>query len=97
MEFKGTKGKWINSSSAVHDEKGKCICITYENRRADALLISKAPEYHKELVETVIDLKILKNQIQAESKIRSIWDGMPELIQKWIDRKEQLIKEATDV
>ena len=58
---------------------------------------SKAPEYYQELLETVIDLKILKNQIIDANKTNHLFNGIPDLIQKWIDRKEQLLKEATEL
>ena len=64
---------------------------------ANALLISKAPEMLEELKETIIDLKILKNQVIDSARTMYLWEGMSELIQQWIDRKEQLIKEATEL
>jgi len=61
------------------------------------VLISKAPDFLKEEIETVIDLKILRNHIIHASKTNHLFEGMPELIEKWIQRKEQLIKEATEL
>lgn len=65
--------------------------------KANALLISKVPEYHQEILETITDLKILKSNISHANITNNLFNGMPELIQKWIDRKEQLIKEATEL
>lgn len=47
MEFKGTKGKWKVFDDYIQDESGGLIadCFpTNEEDRANALLISKAPE-----------------------------------------------------
>jgi hypothetical protein len=68
-----------------------------EVQRANALLISKSPEILKELLETLTDLKILRNQIASEVKNNHLFEGMPELMDKWIERKEKLIKEATEL
>lgn len=66
---------------------------------ANAQLIRKAPEILNELKETVIDLNILKNQVARENEygLSRRWDGMAELIDKWIERKNKLIKEATEI
>ena len=82
--------KWSNTGNGSHK-------LTIKESHANGLLISKAPEYHDEIVETITDLKILKNNIIDANKTNHLFDGMPELIQKWIDRKEQLIKEATEL
>ena len=70
---------------------------TGKEAEANALLISKAPEFYKEIYETIIDLKVLRNQILDASKTNHLFEGMPELIDTWIERKEQLIKEATEL
>ena len=52
MEFKGTKGKWYlsNSDTILRSENGSEICdysgykTAVEEDKANALLISKAPE-----------------------------------------------------
>lgn len=64
---------------------------------ANMQLYSKAPEMLDEINETVTDLKILRNQISDALKTNHLFDGMPELIDKWIDRKIKLIKEATEL
>jgi len=63
---------------------------------SNAKLIAAAPEMFDELKETITDLKILRNQIESESKTNHLFEGMPELIQKWIDRKEQLLTKITE-
>ena len=53
------------------------------------------PNFHDlmlELNETVTDLKILRYQLLDASKTNSRFDGMPELLDSWIERKEKLIK-----
>lgn len=81
MEFKGTKGKWINSSNAVHDEKGKCVCITYENRRANALLISKAPEMLEMLqrIENILTYDTIEPNSPLQEEIYNLIKKATEL------------------
>lgn len=62
-----------------------------------ALEKSKANEMLDELKETIIDLKILRNQIEDANKTNHLFDGMSDLMGKWIDRKEQLIQQATTI
>jgi len=108
MEFKGTKGQWENKEIFTHSGGfykvvcgGVSICniITRNQEQAEfnAKLITAAPEMFEEIKETIIDLKILRNQIESESKTNHLFDGMPELIQKWIDRKEQLLTKITEL
>lgn len=108
MEFKGTKGKWklatndygyYTSVRNLDDTRKICVSRVNDmtNSNANMLLISKAPCFYEELKETIIDLKILRNQIALESKYVYRWQGMPELIDEWINRKEQLIKETTEL
>jgi hypothetical protein len=68
-----------------------------DETKANALLISKVPELLDELNETVTDLKILKGNILDALKTNNLFQGMPEIVQKWIDRKELLIKQATEL
>lgn len=107
MEFKGTKGKWnrvklektdfYTERNEIHyGVDGECVA-EFIHDDYDALLISKAPEMLEELNETVIDLKILKNQISDALKTNHLFEGMPELIDRWINRKTKLIKEATEL
>jgi hypothetical protein len=69
----------------------------YEEGKANAKLISKSPEMLDEIKESLIDIKILRNQIANESKINNRFDGMSSIMDSWIDRKEKLIKEATEI
>lgn len=70
---------------------------TTEKWEANALLISKSPQMLEMLQESVIDLKILKSNIAFAAQNDNKFEGMPELIQKWIDAKEALIKSATEI
>lgn len=111
-EFKGTKGEWIlderecrivlKSKAGIND-----ICDVWgfnadtkqsvkTKMIANAKLIACAPEMLNELIETITDLKILRNQINSEVKNNHLFEGMPELMDKWIERKEKLIKKATE-
>lgn len=110
MEFKGTKGKWevmylgsdlyhnvgINGLSFISTFKNKFLEITNEEDIYNAKLIAAAPELLEEIKGTLIDLKILYHQILSEAKTNHRFEGMPEIIQKWIDTKEELIKKATE-
>jgi hypothetical protein len=68
-----------------------------ETLKANMLLCSKSTELLDELNETVTDLKILKGNILDALKTNHLFEGMPELIQKWINRKELLIKQTTEL
>ena len=63
----------------------------------DALEKSNAPEFLEEIQDTIDDLKLLKSTILDASKINNKLESVVEVIQNWIDRKEQLIKEATEL
>ena len=65
--------------------------------KANALLISRAPEMLEELHDTIDDLKLLKSTILDASKTNMKLESVVEVIQNWIDRKKQLIKEATEI
>lgn len=112
MEFKGTKGKWYLQpytdayTNIIRCDNGKGFDTLYlvsarrdscKEERYNGLLMSKAPEMLEELHETIIDLKILKNQISDALKTNHLFEGMPELIDGWINRKTKLIKEATEL
>ena len=113
MEFKGTKGKWKlhkHAFSCIVAEESEVLVAncggrTYNvnpdelliEQTANALLVSKAPEMLFELNETLKDLLVLQGNVLESAKIDKKWDGMYELIQTWIDRKKQLIKEATEL
>ena len=68
-----------------------------EETKANALLISKAPEMLEETQDTIDELKLLKSTIIEASKTNNKLESVAEVIQNWIDRKEQLIKEATEL
>lgn len=105
--FKGTKGKWkLVENDYCHftsvrnlDDTRKIVVSRVNNQtesNANMLLISKSPEMLFELNETLKDLLVLQGNVLESAKIDKKWDGMYELIQTWIDRKKQLIKEATE-
>jgi hypothetical protein len=89
-----------NLLARVYDAKGNALHPEIEQDfktvKANAKLIASAPEMLEELNETIVDLKILKGQIIDANKTNHLFDGMPELIEKWIERKQQLIKKATE-
>ena len=105
MGFKGTRGKW----EYLYDGNDYCydivsdyglICSTMSagiKDRYNALLISNAPEMLEEIQDTIDELKLLKSTILDASKINNRLQDIVEVIQNWIDRKEQLIKEATEL
>lgn len=99
MEFKGTKGKWTNSSNAVHNEEGKCICITYENIIVDALLISKAPEMLEMLQKAKAELSRIKGSMMAHPDciVGSEFDDYTSTAQECENEIELLIREATEL
>jgi hypothetical protein len=104
--FKGTKGKWVIGSTPsgkvkIQDGYGFSIAnmtstIDQENR-LNALLISKAPEMLDIIEESVINLKILRDQIDFESKVNNRFEELEPVISNWIERQEKLIKEATEL
>lgn len=105
-EFKGTKGKWLlsegNKDTFTKIVIGENKVLEFQYKTTDwkteihdAKLISCATEMLNEMEETVIDLKILRNQIADALKTNHLFEGMLELIDKWIERREQLIQKAT--
>lgn len=58
---------------------------------------SKAPEMLEILEESVINLKILRDQIDFESKVNNRFEELQHVISNWIERQEKLIKEATEL
>lgn len=105
MEFKGTKGKWeylydgFDDCYDIVSDYGS-ICSTRSESKKDehnALLISKSPEFLEETQDTIDELKLLKSTILEASKTNNKLESVVEVIQNWIDRKEQLIKEATEL
>lgn len=112
MEFKGTKGKWSFShqkgeynscfQAQIWREDGFSLALIEPTKNENeatynALLISKAPEMLKELQETLKDLLCIQGSIYDSSRIDARWEGVYDIIQKQIDRKKQLIKEATEL
>ena len=51
----------------------------------------------EEIQDTIDDLTLLKSAILHASKTNNKLESMVEVIQNWIDRKEQLINEATEL
>lgn len=49
----------------------------------------------KALEETRTDLSILKKNITNAAKSDARWDGMPDVVQRWIDRNDAALKEPT--
>ena len=107
MEFKGTKGKWekvtadwdLNQSVYLEDTEEIICDVKSLSPYAiyDALLISKAPKFIEETQDTIDELKILKSTILDASKTNNKLESIAEVIQDLIDRKEELIKEATEL
>jgi hypothetical protein len=97
-EFKGTKGKWAvlqtdevesHLDIAINTEREDCVCWVYSkfdyqdfNGKANALLISKAPEMLEMLEEMLLDLDGYFISTSMNDTI---------------SRCKQLIKEATEV
>lgn len=104
MEFKGTKGLKILSSNEIgfglgvdNDNVKLSIWGNDEEAEANALIILKVSEFIEETQDTIDELKLLKSTILDASKINNRLQDIVEVIQNWIDRKEQLIKEATEL
>ena len=100
MEFKGTKGKWFiwreNLIITDYNTKEDVICIkpqikNIENWKANALLISKAPEHLQELINEIELLKRIKKQLD------DLGGSMEFEVEERIEVLEQLIKEATEL
>ena len=79
MEFKGTKGKWYRNtkssivSSVYSENEEKLIHISGKNSeeaKANALLISKAPEM-LEMLKSILASEHLKGTIE-ESKVKQL-------------------------
>jgi hypothetical protein len=62
--------------------------------QANAKLIAAAPELLEEMIESVVDLKILSEQLLKESEFNPRFEGMYGIMRNWIERKERLIKKA---
>ena len=106
MEFKGTKEKWevLEGTSLIGVKIGhKTFGIDNinEEAKANALLISKAPEMLKKLKECIdiLDVKC------ADGCINKTWIGFQNgngedigiEIDRFIRETKQLIKEATEL
>jgi len=109
MEFKGTKGKWkINSANkqevnsingiAISD-CGWSIMITNEEKLANTLLISKAPEMLEMLNKCKSTISRLKNSMRAHTDYieHSEFADYVELAEQQEYEIELLIKEATQI
>lgn len=73
----------------------KCIAAS-EEAKANAKLIAASPELLEETKESIVDLKILSEQLLKESEFNQRFHGMYEIMRNWIERKEKLIKKATE-
>jgi hypothetical protein len=92
MEFKGTKGKWNAKLGDVYSENQQddeiiCELQNYksEKAKANALLISKAPEM-LEMLKVILDSVDWSDNVWVNSEGRYIENKI-----------EQLIKEATEI
>jgi len=99
MKFKGTKGKWylteVDSEIQINcDTPNWNVCnitTNYEQDKANALLISKAPEI---LEEHIKDLELLQKVADQLDELGGfLWDDVMEKIAV----KKQLIQEATKI
>lgn len=105
MEFKGTKGKWIidTEESYINESGVLSTPISIKNfmigfidvygdqpeDKANALLISKAPQFYEDALEDLFLFEALLKRIPSNdyTSINLIKE------RKWL--KERLIKEAT--
>lgn len=95
MEFKGAKGKWIVKSlddTFIRSEENDCNIATldganffYNEKKANALLISKAPEM-LDMLEKCRTQLILCTLLDRSGQCSEM-----------VDEIEQLIKEATEL
>lgn len=108
MYFKGTRENWELKKLTNRIIIGESIADVWgfdahidskakEEMEANALLISKAPEMLQELQETLKDLLCIQGSIYDSSRIDARWEGAYDVIQKQIDRKKELIKQATEL
>lgn len=92
MEFKGTGKKWKNIGNEIWNKDGSPIIIglayphnpnnvSIDEQKANALLISKAPEM-LEMLKKCRDYFTAKTDWDSEERADEIW---------------QLIKEATEI
>ena len=86
--YKGTKLTmdeeiYLRGASIVGFSSGAKYAIEMNN---------KTEHFLSEINETIIDLNILKYQILDANKNNHRFDGMFELIEKWIERKKILIQ-----
>ena len=97
MEFKNVKWKLGGMSGRMITTNQYGGFVADVDTKQNALLISKSPEMLEELQDTIDDLKILKANILDASKTNNRWEGMANVIQNWIDRKQELVKSATEL
>ena len=109
MDFKGTKGKWEYRYDGfeycydiVSDNEFICTTMSGDTKaKADALLISKAPEMLEKLSEIVNILNIKCTDGCVNKTWGDFQNGNGEdvglEIDKFIKDTEQLIKEATEL
>jgi hypothetical protein len=109
MEFKGTKENWVNVIIDIADfkqvvvgvDKGKAICHLWfeysegisEEVKANALLISKAPE----MLEMLKKIVSLESIICLGGAINEQYICEAEALNTMMYEAKQLIKEATEL
>lgn len=109
MEFKGTKGGWYVESmddTFIRSKASKVNIATMDGAnwilnesRANALLISKAPEMLDMLNKARIELSRIKSSMMAhpDCTIGSEFDDYTSSAQECENEIELLIKEATEL
>lgn len=114
MEFKGTKGKW-ETERHQHELCGDYLIVNendyqlaivdneyiqdYEETKANALLISKAPEMLDMLNKARLELSRIKSSMMAhpDCTIGSEFDDYTSTAQECENEIELLIREATEL
>lgn len=104
IQFAGTPGPWCVKcfDDFFVEAVSLPVCVMPQGghfgdtmtRRANALLISAAPDLLEAAKQTNIDLNILLGHVRTSVKSDPKWEGFDELIQKWISRNEIAIQKA---
>ena len=103
MEFKGTSGKWY----VYHNSQGynsfsinsKYKVVPIEEMKANALLISKAPEMLEMLQKAKVELSRIKGSMMAHPDCTegSEFDDYTDSAEEIENEIEQIIKQATEL
>jgi len=106
-EFKGTKGKWRvvtpsgygKSTLIMHGTDIIAQMVKFESKKANALLISKAPEMLEMLKNARLQLSRIKLSMLAHPDCTSgsEFDDYTSSAQECENEIEKLIKEATEL